>query len=498
MQPAGMGTVLLHRHVVSTRLMSCTSFAPALDAASRAQYFTEHLPSGLFRVQDGAEDGVAWRVTPDPFPLAPSTLAAIETLGKDLLSFYRALNALYLRSARGTAPAFIAEELDRGKPEQIVKLARQNRFKQDVPRVIRPDLILTDDGYVASELDSVPGGMGFVAAMGRTYCEIGIDSIGGADGIAERFAEMVSGIAGSPHPTVAIVVSEESADYRGELRWLASRIDELGLADVVVCAPQEIFFTEEALFVRREDGREAKIDVLYRNFELFDLLNIPKQELILYAARHNRVKMSPPPKPHLEEKSAFALFHHPGLRALWRAELGAATDERLLGIFPRTWIVDPRPLPWQAAIIDLSANGVPVQDWSQLEDLGKSERDYVIKPSGFSELAWGSRGVKVANDLTRDGWRDALQDALKMFDRTPHVLQRFHKGKRVRVPYLDRSSGEVKEMDGRVRLCPYYFVVGDDARLGGILATIAPADKRLIHGMTDAIMAPCRVADDGY
>ncbi len=74
--------------------------------------------------------------------------------------------------------------------------------------------------------------------------------------------------------------------------------------------------------MRRADGREAKIDVLYRNFELFDLLNVPKQELMLYAARHNRVKLTPPPKAHMEEKASFALFHHPNLRALWRAELG--------------------------------------------------------------------------------------------------------------------------------------------------------------------------------
>ena len=95
---------------------------------------------------------------------------------------------------------------------------------------------------------------------------------------------------------------------------------------MIVCAPQDVVFTEEALFVRRDDGRETKIDVLYRNFELFDLLNIPKQELMLYAARHNRVKITPPPKAHFEEKSSFALFHHPDLRAYWRAELGEAVD----------------------------------------------------------------------------------------------------------------------------------------------------------------------------
>jgi hypothetical protein len=53
-------------------------------------------------------------------------------------------------------------------------------------------------------------------------------------------------------------------------------------------------------------------------------------------------------------------------------------------------------------------------------------------------------------------------------------------------------------MDGRVRLCPYYFVAGDEAHLSGVLATIVPADKRLIHGMSDAVMTTARIADEGY
>jgi hypothetical protein len=130
--------------------------------------------------------------------------------------------------------------------------------------------------------------------------------------------------------------------------------------------------------------------------------------------------------------------------------------------------------------------------------LGKSERDFVVKPSGFSELAWGSRGVKVANDLTKDDWQKTLDDALASYPRTPYVLQRFHKGKRVKVPYFDRKTDAIADLDGRVRLCPYYFVTGDDVKLGGILATIAPADKRLIHGMSDAIMSPCAVRANGY
>ncbi|MBV9270438.1 MAG: hypothetical protein JO165_05045 [Candidatus Eremiobacteraeota bacterium] len=261
--------------------------------------------------------------------------------------------------------------------------------------------------------------------------------------------------------------------------------------------PQDVIFTEDALFIRLEEGREEKIDAIYRNFELFDLMNVPKQELMLYAARHNRVKMTPPPKAHLEEKSAFALFHHPGLAKLWQGEIGKDTFERLRAIFPRTWVMDPRPLPPQASIVELSAAGAPVQDFMQLAELTKSERELVVKPSGFSELAWGSRGVRVANDLTKDEWVAVLREALESFDKTPWILQRFHKGKRVKQSYFDRAKDEVRTFEGRVRLCPYYFVTGDSVKLGGVLATVAPADKRLIHGMTDAVMSSCIVKDDG-
>ncbi len=482
--------------------MGCTAIAPNTTAAERGRYIVEHLPAGLFRTVDALEGeagaAVAWRVATEPFRLSPATVAGISSLGPPLLAFYRALSALYARSARGTAPSFIAEYLDIGKPEAIVKLARQNRFKSDVPQVIRPDLILTDDGgYIASELDSVPGGMGFVAAMARTYCEIGFDTIGETDGMCDSFAAMLADCAKKPRPVVAIVVSDESGDYRNELQWLATRMRERGVADAYVVLPQDVVFTEDALFARLEDGREEKIDVLYRNFELFDLLNVPKQELMLYAARHNRVKMTPPPKAPLEEKSSFALLHHPALAGLWKKELGDDVFERLISIFPQTWIMDPRPLPPHAAIIGLTAGAAPVRDWMELDALGKSERDYVVKPSGFSELAWGSRGVRVANDLTREQWHDALASGVAMFSKTPHILQRFHKGRRVTVDYYDRNSDVVKTMDGRVRLCPYYFVVGNTTRLGGVLATVAPADKRLIHGMSDAIMAPCAVHESG-
>lgn len=474
----------------------CTAFAPNLTAREQAHFLYDAIPAGLFKVET-ADERIPWRISPEPFALSPRTLERIEKIGVSLLLFYRALNSLYNRSVRGTAPAFIADYLDRGKPEHVIRLSRQNRFRQDLPGVIRPDLILTDDGFIASELDSVPGGMGFLGAMSEAYCKLGMESTGGADGIPRAFAEMFEASSEKKNPVVAIVVSDESGDYRPEMQWLSDALVRVAQVQTYLCKPQEIVFTEEALFVRLPDGREEKIDLIYRNFELFDLLNVPKQELMLYAARHNRVKITPPPKAQLEEKLAFALFHHPLLAKLWKAELGEEVFAHLKQLFPETWIVDPQPLPPQAVIAGLETNGTPVSDWMQLAELTKSERDFVIKPSGFSELAWGSRGVRVANDLTKDEWVATLQEALREFSRTPRILQRFYKGKRVRQTYFDRAADDIRTFEGRVRLCPYFFVTGQTARLGGILATVAPADKRLIHGMTDAVMAPCIVRNDG-
>jgi len=480
--------------------VACSAKAqPELTPADRARYVTEHLAPRLYRsvAAPDATASLAWRISPQPFPLAPSTVKMLEALGSQLLKFYRALNKLYFQSVRGTSPAFIHEYLDLGKPDQIIRYQRQNRFKQDLPGVIRPDIILTDDGMIASELDSVPGGIGFVGAMGETYCELGFDQAGEFDGMVRGFATMCATLAGKERPTIAIVVSAESEGYFGEMEWLAGALRRYGLAEAVAVHPDAIVFTEEALVVDTPSGRRT-VDILYRFFELFDMLNVPKHELMLYAARHKRVALTPPPKAFLEEKLSFALLHHPALASYWKPELGDEAYAQLTQLFPETWILDPRPLPPQGAIAGLFVDGRPLQSWGQLYPMSKSERQFVVKPSGFSELAWGSRGVYVANDLTRDEWMAVLDGGLAIFEKNPQILQRYVKGRRVKVDYLDQTSGAIRTMDGRVRLCPFYFVAGDEAKLSGVLATIVPADKRIIHGMTEAIMTVCMESSAGY
>ena len=191
------------------------------------------------------------------------------------------------------------------------------------------------------------------------------------------------------------------------------------------------------------EAGDRPIGLIYRFYELFDLLNIPKSELIQYAAKKGFVSVTPPYKPALEEKSAFALLHHPVLAPYWLTELGEELFVHLTTIMPRTWVLDPAPVPPSAVIPGLSIGGRAVTNWSDLATATQKQRHFVLKPSGFSELAWGSRGVSVGHDLPQHEWTAAIEAALAAFPRTPYVLQEFHKGRQYQIDYFDAHTGEI-------------------------------------------------------
>lgn len=190
---------------------------------------------------------------------------------------------------------------------------------------------------------------------------------------------------------------------------------------------------------------------------------------MMYAAKKGQVAVTPPYKPALEEKLAFGLFHHPELAPFWEQTLTAETRTNLGRLLPRTWILDPQPVPPTAVIPHLLISGRAVSDFRRLAHTTQKERQLVVKPSGFSELAWGSRGVSIGHDLPQIEWAAALEQALQSFSTIPYVLQEFHKGRLFEATYWDERSDSVVPMSGRVRLSPYYFVAGDKAELGEFL-----------------------------
>ena len=445
----------------------------------QANFIRDSIPAG------GLFAGLEWKISPAPFPLGENLAQEIESLGRVLLQFYRAVNLLYRKSAEGKQPEWVARWLDLGKPRELIELQRAAAFKSDVPRVIRPDILLTENGFSITELDSVPGGIGLTAWLNQTYCQLPIANrqsekleienwklkmLGGADGMLRGF-ESIFGDA----KQVNIVVSEEAATYRPEMEWLASQIGN------------SKFKIQNSKFEGFADG-----DAVYRFFELFDLANVANAKRIFELAAEKKIRLTPPPKSMFEEKMLFALLWNRNLQNFWRQELGEGFLARLKKVIPYTWLMDPTSLPPHAAIPELN-----LTDWAQLKTLSQKERDLILKVSGFSENAWGARGVFLGSDLSQADWSAAVDAALKNFESSPSVLQRFHKPSMVEASWFDFAKNEVVPMKGRARLCPYYFVSGegDAARpaLGGVLATIVPADKKIVHGMSDAILAPCSV-----
>jgi len=431
-----------------------------------------------------------FRFSPHPVSFSGIDDSFLSSLGQALLSFYRAFDRLYREPSVGEE--FVRDYLDRGKPPDLLAYGLARRFRSDLPGVLRPDLLLTSEGPVLTEMDAVPGGPGLLLALSRIYRDRGQGGmIGGPEGILQGFAAMIQSL--DPNPVLAIVVSDESQDYRNEMSLIAGDLTR-GYFPAFCLHPRELRFDENGFFFPGPDGATHRITTIYRFFELFDLPNIPKSDLMLYFAKGGKVRITPPIKPWLEEKMGMALWHHPRLRSHWCRNLSSESVALLDRLIPPTWVLDPAPVPAQASLTpSLVAGDRELHDFRDLAGLTQRERRFIIKPSGFSPLSWGSRGVVVGHDLPEESWKEAVSHAMDSFSRSPSVLQPFRQTHVYPMTGFDFPS-EVEQEEGyRVRLCPYYFVTGptrETVRTGGVLVTACPKDKKLIHGMVDAILSP--------
>jgi hypothetical protein len=450
-----------------------------------------------------------WQLSPQAWPLTAAQVAELEEIGQACLHFHQALENLYLRATAGKnllrnrelkAP-WVSEYLDRGKPRRLLDHAHDSRQRGAIPAVLRPDLLLTEDGFAMTELDSVPGGIGLTAFLNRLYADQG-NILGEADQMLTAFHASLAALApAAKHPVIAIVVSEESATYRPEMKWIAEQLQLRGHR--VFCLGVEDVFPLGTSLCFDIDGNPEKIDVLYRFFELYDLPQIATADFIFEAWSAGDLAVSPPMRPFQEEKMGAALFHHHLLADYWREALPSRSFKRLRKLIPRSWIVDPAPLPPGAILDGPTAGGRPLADWQQLTVASKKERELIIKISGFHESAWGARSVIYGADCSREEWTAGVDIAIADAARNLHVLQDYHKPRRVGHPLYSPvaadgpadSAGTAVVRQGRLRLCPYYFLQKDTVELAGALATFCPPDKKIIHGMQDAALLPCRVTE---
>ncbi len=228
-----------------------------------------------------------WRIAPRPFEISPEFREELDKLGYRLVLFLKACDQLYRLSAKGRQPQWVADLLDAGKPPELVAFQRDHGLAGDIPRVIRPDLVLTAEGYTIAEIDSVPGGIGLTAWLNKTYSDLGHNVLGGADGMLDGFARIL--------PGGDILISEEAATYRPEMNWLAGQLNasfaSSGHWRVLDATP-------------RTDWQPQ----LYRFFELFDLAQVPATEALQQNIREKSHHITPPSSPHSKRSFGSRFF----------------------------------------------------------------------------------------------------------------------------------------------------------------------------------------------
>ncbi|MCR5183551.1 MAG: hypothetical protein K6B46_02485 [Opitutales bacterium] len=377
--------------------------------------------------------GKNWRPAVRAWSPDRAQVEDLRGLATAVPAFYRALEKCYF------AFDWVRAFYDRGKPPALVAHQTSRAVQGVLPPVLRPDLLITEQGFVLCELDSVPGGIGVTASLEREFLA--------GTRVPEAFFNSFAGTA----KTAVVAVSDESAVYRPEMEYL------LAGTGVRLVRAEELQVTEQGVFA---DG--VPVDVVYRFFELFDLPNLGDCAKLPQAVERGLVKVLPPMRPFQEEKLSLALFWHPRLENFWREQIPAADLALLKKLVPETWIVgDETAFP------------------PRLENLTQKERArWVLKASGFSPLAWGSRSVVIGADVPAARWERELA-AIKKNEKIFYVCQRYRKP--CRVPGVAGDGAMA-----RVRICPYYFKGGNAFFWAGTLATFCPPDKKIIHGMSVA------------
>ena len=423
---------------------------------------TREIPqSGLFK-------GKQWLLSPQPFELPVNLFRNIQGLGKLLESFLSSCNDLYFKSKCGSAPVWVAKLLDQGKPNLVINAGIEPCIRNEFTKVIRPDIIYTEEGLTVTEIDSTPGGIGVTAWLNKIYGSRGWDVIGGQTEMITGFQNILG--------RGRVLFSKEALDYHPEIAWIISQFD--GSQSVLNQIVNEWNF----------DEKKHQAANFYRYFELWDLNNVKNAQVFMDLSKSGKSKFTAPFKAFMEEKIWLALLWNLGLQKEWVSRLGEETFNVLKNLIPEGWVLDPTPVPPSAEY-----PGLNITNWNELKSFSQKKRRLVIKVSGFSENAWGSRGVSIGHDLSLFNWSEVVNNALASFEKTPHVLQRFKNPRVVNHPYFDPITGKILNMEGRVRLCPYFFRRDSGISLGGILATICPKDKKIIHGMQDSILVPCVV-----
>ncbi len=364
---------------------------------------------------------IPFRVSPSPLILSQNQRNQLDRIGEDVTSYMFAVDQLYRADER------VKTLLDTGKPD----IFKETTTPSSSYLFIRPDIIMTSAGFSICEIETSPFGLALAEILNRGYRSSGFETLVSDDVLLRHVAQ-------STRSSGDIVYSAKTASYAGQLGFLAANI----------FSGQNRNWQAKCI----EDNNTATNRDIYRAFYLSEYLIDGKVGGLLTSVQKSHMSISPSSTPHMEEKALMALIWDKQFKDYFVNELGLPSVSHLRELIPPTWVIG-READFEPGLPGNITNSLGVAA------LSTSRRKYVLKQSGFHSQASWSEGVKLLHKMSRAKVEEALKNAIDDKD-SLYVIQEFKKATEIPM-FWDDSDGIRKLMNARIRLTPYYGMVGE-------------------------------------
>lgn len=393
---------------------------------------------------------IPFRVSPVPFQLTLEQKREIYTIGHDVTAYFQVVDEIYQKDIG------LKAILDMGKPQIFINNQPSHYL------FVRPDLILTPQGFSLCEIETSPFGLALAEILNRAYQSEGFETLIPKSTLSEEVKKRTP-VDGK------IIFSNKTQAYSGQMAFLADQI-----------------FSDTGRKWQAETAQEyvenEEHDNIYRGFYLGEYLTDPYIHFLIDDYfENNNYQLLPSPTPYLEEKAILSFIYDKRFEKNLKHKLGNATFKHLRNIIPPTWIVGQEKY---------FSQGLPgnVSTSLDLARLPRSKRTLVLKSSGFSEDSSWKEGVRFLH-------KESIANATKLLQQAQenkshlYIIQEFKKAIDISMKYEKLEDERVHlPMTARVRLTPYFSLPkdGQTDRLIAIKAT-ACENTDFIHASSISI-----------
>lgn len=407
------------------------------------------------RTEYDTGETIPFRVSPEPLLLSPQQAQEIQNIGLEITQFIQAAHELYLRDD------VVRSILNTGKPEIFLADKNINYL------FVRPDVIITPEGFAVCEIETSPFGLALAELLNRAYRTEGMETMVGDNVLMDHVR--------SATPTNGVILySQKTSSYSGQIKFLSDEIFSGNDRTWQTSTTDEIDYD--------------RLNNVYRAFYLSEYLSDPTVTSLIDSALSQLITILPSITPHIEEKALLALLWDRRFETFFQKHLGNGTFSHLRMVIPPTWIVGQE---------QYFAPGLPdgISSSMDLATVTRAKRALVIKPSGFSPNSSWSEGVQFLHTKSADNVR-AIIEVARSDSSCLYVVQQFRKGIPISMAY--ETNEGLLPMNAKVRMTPYFILLGDnEGKLIAIKAT-GCENTDYIHASSVSINTAVAIATEQY